>query len=244
MEQESFYLSVIIPAYNEEKRLPATLRSIKDYLGKQNYRAEVIVVSDGSTDRTNEIVLEQAKEMPNLKLIAQEKRLGKGGAVQSGMMKAKGQFRLFMDADNSTSLDQIEKMWPVFEQGYQVVIGSRDVKGAVLDPPQPFYRRILGDCFKLLRKLIVGLWDLEDTQCGFKAFTAEAAEGIFPRIKLKGWAFDVELLVIARKLGYKIKEVPIHWVNDPHSKVKFESMIEMFFELLKIRRNLMLGKYD
>jgi glycosyltransferase involved in cell wall biosynthesis len=239
----SIHLSVIIPAYNEEKRLPNTLKSVSEYLKKQNYSSEIIVVSDGSTDRTDDIVREMMQEIPNLRLIAEPQNHGKGWGVRKGMLEAKGEYRLFMDADNSTSIDQVEKMWPEFKEGYQVVIGSRDVKGAVLDPPQPFFRRFLGDCFKFLRKLIVGLWELEDTQCGFKAFTATASEDIFSKTQINRWAFDVEVLVIAKKLGYKIKEIPVYWINDPRSKVKFKSMVKMLFEILKVRWNLIKGMY-
>lgn len=243
MESEEIYLSVIIPAYNEEKRLPATLKSIDRYLQKQNFKSEIIVVSDGSKDRTDEIVREMTKEIPNLRLIAVPENHGKGWGVRKGMLEARGRYRLFMDADNSTSIDQVEKMWPEFENGYQVVIGSRDLKGAVLDPPQPLFRRFLGECFKILRKLIVGLWELEDTQCGFKGFTKEAAEEIFSKTKIDRWAFDVEVLVIAKKLGYRIKEIPVYWINDPHSKVKLKGMVKMLLEIIKVRLNLLKGIY-
>ena len=238
------HLSVIIPAYNEEKRLPGTLAEIEKYLSRQNYDWEIIVVSDGSTDRTTEIVREKMKNSQNLRLSEFKKRLGKGGGVREGMLAAKGDFRLFTDADNSTAIDQVEKMWPHLNQGYDVVIGSRDVKGAILDPPQPFLRKmILGSGFKLLRKLIIDLWSLADTQCGFKCFTQKAARDLFPRLTIFGFSFDAEVLVLAKKFGYKIKETPIYWKNDLESKVKFKSVVKMFFELWKIRCNLITGKY-
>ncbi|PIP24969.1 MAG: hypothetical protein COX34_01390, partial [Candidatus Nealsonbacteria bacterium CG23_combo_of_CG06-09_8_20_14_all_36_12] len=162
-----------------------------------------------------------------------------------GMLEAKGEYRLFTDADNSTSIDQVEKMWPYFKQGYNIIIGSRDVKGAVLDPPQPWLRNlILGEGFKLLRKIIAGLWELEDTQCGFKCFTKKAAEDVFPKCKINRFAFDPEMLIIAKKLGYKIKEIPIVWENDLESKVKFKGMVKMGLDLLKIRLNLIRRIYD
>ena len=239
------YLSVIIPAYNEEKRLPKTLAEINQYLGRQTYDYEIIVVSDGSTDRTPDVVREMMAKNKHLRLIEFKKRLGKGGGVKEGMLGARGEYRVFTDADNSTSIDQIEKMWPWFEKGFDVVIGSRDVKGAVLDPPQPWLRKILlGGGFKLYRKLIIGLWGLEDTQCGFKGFSQKVVEDVFPKYKIKGFAFDAEVLVLAKKLGYKIKEVPVYWKNDLESKVKFKSIIKMAQDLLKIRRNLITRKYD
>ena len=238
------HLSVIIPAYNEEKRLPKTLRDIDKYLMTQNYESEIIVVSDGSTDRTVEIVKELMSEIKNLKILDFKENFGKGFGVKEGMLKAEGKYRLFTDADNSTSIDQIEKMWPFFEQGFDVVIGSRDIKGAILDPPQPWQRRLTGEAFKIIRKIIVGLWEIEDTQCGFKAFTERAAKDIFTKVKILRFAFDPEILLIAKKLGYKIKEIPVYWRNDPKSKVKFKSMVKMGIDLLKIRWNMLTKKYE
>ncbi len=237
-------LSVIIPAYNEERRLPRTLREINKYLSQQSYDSEIIVVNGGSTDRTPDVVREMMGEIRNLKLIEQKGK-GKGDAVKQGMLEGKGDYRLFTDADNSTSIDQIEKMWPWFEKGYDVVIGSRDIKGAVLDPPQPWWRRIiLGKSFRFLTHLICGTWEILDSQCGFKMFSKKAAEDIFSKIEILGFAFDVEVLVIAKKLGYKIKEIPVYWRNDPGSKVKFKNIFEMGIDLLKIRWNLLTKKYE
>ncbi|MCD6178208.1 glycosyltransferase family 2 protein [bacterium] len=231
-------LSVIIPAYNEEKRLPHTLREIDKYLSAQDYDYEIIVVSDGSTDRTADVVREMTETIKNLKLIDNKQNRGKGFVTRQGMLEAQGEFRLFTDADNSTTIDHIEKFWPYFEQGYDIVIGSRAVKGAVLDPPQRWLRRQTGRAFRLLTNIFTGLWDIKDTQCGFKCFTKRAVEDIFPRCRIDRFSFDVEILVIAKLLGYKIKEVPIRWVNDPHSKVKFKNMAKMGFDLIKIRWNL------
>jgi len=239
------YLSVIIPAYNEARRLPKTLTEIDKYLRKQSYDYEILVVNDGSRDKIAEVVRCLTPGVKHLRLIDNKENKGKGAVVRQGMLEAKGEFRLFTDADNSTSIDQLEKMWPEFEKGSDIVIGSRDVKGAVLNPPQPWLRNvILGEGFRLLRKIIVGLWELGDTQCGFKCFTKKAAENIFPKCKIDRFAFDPEILVIAKKLGYKIKEIPVYWKNDPESKVKFKSMIKMLIDLFKIRWNLIKHKYD
>lgn len=232
------YLSVIIPAYNEEKRLPKTLAEIDNYLKRQDYSSEIIVVDGGSSDRTAEIVRNLFPAIKNLKLIEVKNSQGKGQAVREGMIAAQGKFRLFTDADNSTSIDQVEKMLPHFEQGFDIVIGSRDAKGAVLDPPQPFLRKfILGKGFRLLRKLIIGLWAVQDTQCGFKVLSQKSAEEIFPKITILGFSFDAEVLFIAKKLGYKIKEIPVHWKNDLESKVRFKDTIKMAADLIKIRFN-------
>ncbi len=238
------YLSVVIPAYNEEKRLPKTLETIDDYLRKQSYDYEILVVNDGSKDGTAEATRGMEAVIKSLRLIDNKQNKGKGGVVKQGMLEAQGEYRLFTDADNSTSVDQIEKMWPEFEKGFDIVIGSRDVKGAVLDPPQPFLRNmILGEGFKLYRKFIIGLWKIQDTQCGFKCFKAAAAENIFPKCKINRFAFDPEILVVAKKLGYKIKEVPIYWKNDIQSTVKSSSMVKMAIDILKIKLNSIKGIY-
>lgn len=236
-------LSVIIPAYNEEGRLPKTLREIDEYLKKQGYQSEIVVVSDGSKDKTGEKVREMIGEIKNLRLIDNKENHGKGYAVRQGMLAAIGDYRLFTDADNSTSIDQVEKMWSYFDQDYDVVIGSRDVKGAILDPPQPWQRRLVGDIFRSFSQIICGTWGILDTQCGFKGFTKKATLGIFPRTKIDGFAFDPEVLVIAKKSGYKIKEIPILWKNDPESKVKFKNMVKMGMGLLRIRWNFLTEKY-
>jgi dolichyl-phosphate beta-glucosyltransferase len=228
-------LSVIIPAYNEEKRLPNTLRLVDEYLKRQKYEYEIIVVNDGSKDKTAQIVQDLKLQITNLKLIDRKENKGKGYSVKEGMLKAQGEYRLFMDADNSTSIDQIEKMWPWFEKEYDIVIGSRDIKGAILDPPQPFFRRFVGKIFRWASNIICGTWGILDTQCGFKCFTKKAAETIFPRTKIERFAFDVEILVIAKILGLKVKEIPVYWRNDPNSKVKLKSAIKMGLDLFKIR---------
>ncbi|MBI2041773.1 MAG: glycosyltransferase family 2 protein [Candidatus Nealsonbacteria bacterium] len=233
------YLSVIIPAYNEEKRLPKTLEDIGAYLSRQNYSSEIIVVDACSSDKTPDI----ARKF-SVKLLEVKNCQGKGQAIREGMSAARGSIRLFTDADNSTSIDQIEKMLPYFGQGYDVVIGSRDIKGAVLNPPQPFLRKmILGKGFRLLRKFIVGLWSIQDTQCGFKCFSQKSASDIFPKITIMGFSFDAEALILAKKFGYKIKEVPVVWVNDLNSKVKPSHMVKMLLELIKVKLNLITGIY-
>jgi len=237
------FLSVIIPAHNEEERISQTLKEIDKYLTKQNFDYEIIVVSGGSTDRTCEVVEGLKSKIKNLKLLCEKESRGKGFAVKKGILATKGKFRLFTDADNSTPIEQIEKFWPEFEKGADIVIASRDIKGAILDPPQPLFRRFVGEVFKYLRKIIVGLWEIEDTQCGFKCFRGEVAEKIFSKMRTERFAFDPEILLIAKKEGYKIKEVPVYWKNDLRSKVKFSSMFEMLFDLFKIRLNQILRKY-
>jgi dolichyl-phosphate beta-glucosyltransferase len=238
------HLSVIIPAYNEEKRLPKTLEEIDEYLSKQSYDYEILVVNDGSKDKTAEVVRQKALSIKNLRLIDNKINKGKGAVVKQGMLEAKGRYRIFTDADNSTPISEIEKFWQEFEKGTDIVIASREIKGAILDPPQTLFRRFVGEVFKYLRKIIVGLWEIQDTQCGFKCFKGEVAEKIFPKCKIERFAFDPEILLIAKKMGFKIKEVPVYWKNDLQSKVKFKSMIKMLIDLFKIRLNLLKGEYD
>ena len=240
------HLSVIIPAYNEEKRLPRTLKDISEYLSQQDYDSEILVVSDGSTDKTVEVVKNLMPPIKNLKILDFEQNQGKGFAVRQGMLKAKGNYRLFTDADNSTSIDQVEKMWSYFEKGDDVVIGSRDskdTKGARQAVPQPAWKRFLGNLGNIGVQ-VVALWGIWDTQCGFKAFTKKAAEDIFKRCKINRWAFDVEVLVLARKLGYKIGIIPVYWINSHDSRVKLKGYTQFFKELLQIKWNLIWHKYN
>lgn len=240
---EEVYLSVVIPAYNEEKRIEKTLREIDEYLKKQNYSYEILVVDDGSKDKTKEIVENLSSEIKNLKCLSYGKNEGKGFAVRFGMLNAKGKFRLFSDADHSTPIWEIEKFFKEFEKGADVVVASRELKESILQPPQGPWRRFLGEGFKILRKIILDLWEIEDTQCGFKCFKKEVVEKIFPKCKINRFAFDPEILILAKKEGYKIKEVPVLWRNDPQSKVKFKSIFNMFLDLFKIRYNLLTKKY-
>jgi len=242
MDSGPTFLSVVIPAYNESDRIGHTLAAVGDYLSRQKYPYEIVVVNDGSTDDTAELVKKMKTKIPNLKLIDNPKNHGKGWVVKQGMLAALGDIRLFMDADNSTSVDQVERMLPKFKEGYEVVIGSRRVPGAKIAVHQPFWREQIGRVFNLLVRLIAGL-PYSDTQAGFKAFSAAAARQIFSRQTIHRFGFDVELLAIARLLGFKVAEVPITWVNDPKSHVKFKSMAQMLIEVLGVRWKMLKGQY-
>jgi glycosyltransferase involved in cell wall biosynthesis len=236
------YLSVVIPAYNEAERISATLLAVDAYLGRQAYPYEILVVNDGSRDATGKIVTNMAKFIKYLRLIDIKENHGKGSVVQIGMLAAKGDIRLFMDADNSTSIDQIEAMLPFLREGYGVVIGSRAVRGAHLEPPEPPWRRIAGFLLNVFVELIL-LPGIRDTQCGFKAYTAEAAEEIFGVAKIRTWGFDVETLALAKRFGYSLKEVPVHWVNDTRSHVRFSGGLQFLRDIIKIRWWLWMGAY-
>lgn len=236
------YLSIIIPAYNEAERIPQALVAMDHALSKSDFSYEMLVIDDGSADKTAEIVSGMAGMIRNLKVVSLLENKGKGGAVRHGMLMAKGQVRLFDDADNSTSIDQFEKMLPFFKEGYAVVIGSRAVAGAKLDPPEPLYRQLIGKTLNLIIQILLlpGLWD---TQCGFKAFTAEAAEKVFRESRVSGWGFDVEALSLAKNMGFRIKEVPVRWVDDARSHVRFSAGLQFLRDIIRIRWWLWRGEY-
>ena len=235
------FLSVIIPAHNESKRLPITLLDIDKRLSGVDYDYEILVVENGSKDNTAEI---DRKMMPTIKgLRLMELQIGsKGNAVRQGMLVAQGKYRLFMDADNATTVDHFEKMRPFFDEGYGVVICSRAHRESKLDPPQPIYRQIPGKIGNLIIQILVlpGVWD---SQCGFKAFSGEAAEKIFKLSRIAGWGFDVEILALAKKFGFRIKEVPVHWVNDINSTVGMSAYITTLWDTVRIRWWLWTGVY-
>ncbi len=236
-------LSVIIPAYNEAHRIEKTLFSVSEFLKKQAYESEILVVSDGSTDNTSHIISNLKSRIPNLVFFENLDNHGKGWVVKQGMLKASGDVRVFMDADNSTKIEEISNFLPLFDQGYSVVIGSRRVQGAVIAEHQGVLRDFLGGVFRLIVHTLVPV-GVTDSQCGFKAFSAKSVEVIFSRQKIFRWAFDVELLAIARKFKFKIKEMPITWVNDGESHVKFGGMVRMLLEIIQIRINLWTGSYN
>ena len=246
MENGKPYLSVIIPAYNEAKRLPLTLVDIDKHLSGAGFAYEIVAVDDCSTDNTAEVVKKFIGLVKNLRMVATDPKIkkgnDKGGAVRLGMLEAKGIYRLFMDSDNSTGIDQFNQMIPYLEKGYDVVIGSRTVSGADLERKEPWYKQIAGKSGNLFIQLMVlpGVWD---TQCGFKCFSDRAALRVFPLQKINGWGFDVEVLSLAKAMGYKIKEVPVKWVNDPNSKVKLSSYIRVLIEVMKVRLWLWGGVY-
>ncbi len=247
------FLSVIVPAYNEERRLPQTLQTISDYLTRQSYASELIVVDDGSVDRTAQIVETFSATHPNVKLIRNDHR-GKGYAVRTGMLAARGHIVLFSDADLSTPIEEIAEMLPWFERGYGVVIGSREGKGA-RRIKEPFYRHIMGRAFNLIVRLLT-VRGIDDTQCGFKAFRDDIARDVFSRMKLYGenakrvtdamvTGFDVEVLYLAQKAGVKIKEVPVEWRYGNETKVNpLKDSWRNFRDVVMVRWNDLRGKYD
>ncbi len=212
------HLSVVVPAYNEEQRLPRTLARLHEYYEAQSYTYDVIVVSDGSKDQTNQIVSDFVKEHPKFRLIDYSPNRGKGYAVRTGILAAQGDLILFCDADLATPQEETEKLLPHMKDGAKVAIGSRPLRESQLDKHQPLYREMFG---RMANKLIqlLAVSGIKDTQCGFKMFTREVAHDIFKRCKLNEFGFDFECLMVARDLGYRIDEVPIRWLDQEGSKV-------------------------
>lgn len=236
------FLSIIIPAYNEAERLPLTLIDIDKHLSGQDYSYEILVINDGSTDNTAEITEKFMPMVKGLKIFDNKENQGKGAAVRQGMLIAKGNWRLFMDADNSTAISEFNKMLPYLKEGYDIVIGSRAVRGAILRPPQSLYKRFLGKLGNFFVRIIL-VPGLKDTQCGFKCFSEESVERVFSIARIKRWGFDFEALALARLFGYKIKEMPVTWVNDPRTHVRFSSYFKTLWEALKIKWWLVRNKY-
>lgn len=235
-------LSVIIPAYNEEKRIAATLESIDGYLAKQKYPYEVVIIDNGSNDSTYELVKKIAEGVRHIK-IDEAHEAGKGGAVAHGITRhAEGEFIMFMDADNATPISEIEKFWPHLQKGASVVIGSRYLTGANVTQKQPLYRIVLSRMSNLLIQLLA-VPGIKDTQLGFKVFTHKAAKEIFSRITVFGWGFDMEVLTIARAHGFKIVEVPVLWREQGGSHVPLSAYAKSLLDLLKIKWNLISGLY-
>ena len=236
------FLSLIIPAHNESERLPASLEALKRYISSLPFETEVIVVENNSRDNTAEIVREWMKTMPQLRLISLAQP-GKGNAIRTGMLAAQGDYRFMADADFSMPVEEIRKFLPDGQPLAPVAIASREAPGAKRIG-EPFYRHFIGRVYNLLVRLLV-LPGLQDTQCGYKCFSAEAAQAIFPLQRLEGWSFDVEVLTIARQLGFEIAEVPITWHYQPGSRMHLlRDSLQMAKDLLIIRRDKKIGLYD
>jgi glycosyltransferase involved in cell wall biosynthesis len=235
------YLSLIIPAHNEETRLPDTLRQVLEFAEKQTYALEILVVENGSTDDTFQIAQDYARRHANIRVL-QNNQKGKGRAVRQGMLAAGGEYRFMCDVDFSMPVGEISRFLPPILEDYDIAIASREAPGAVRYA-EPSYRHFIGRIYNGLIRFLA-LPGLQDTQCGFKCFRGEVAEQLFRRQTLPGWSFDVEILFIARQLGYKVVELPIHWYYNPHSKIRVvKDSFKMGVDLLTIRLNGIRGVY-
>jgi glycosyltransferase involved in cell wall biosynthesis len=235
-------LSLIIPAYNEGMRLPKTLPQVAEFVAAQPFGVEVIVVNNNSSDNTAEIAQEFAKQYPYMRLL-DEQRQGKGAAVRTGLLAAAGDYLFMADADFSMPVEEIAKFLPPHLSGYDIAIGSREAPGAVRYN-EPGYRHLMGRVFNFYVKLMA-IPGLEDTQCGFKCFRREVALDVISYQTIDGWAFDVELLYIALRRGYRIVEIPVNWYYRSNSRVSpIRDTVEMVREVLRIRLNHWNGRYD
>lgn len=238
--ENSMELSIVIPAYNEEKRIKNTLYRIINYFEYKEFKYEIIVVNDGSTDNTVNIV--KGVKNKKIKVLTNNPNMGKGYAVKRGVLAAKKKHILFSDADLSTPIEEIEKFLP-YLHNYDVLIGSRNLKESDIQVKQPFIRSKLGKSFPFLVRCLL-LKNIKDTQCGFKLFQKHTIKPIFEKQTLNGFSFDGEILYIAQKLNYKIKEIPITWINSLGSKVNtLKDSYKMFKDLFKIRENNKNGLY-
>lgn len=243
LKDSSIFLSVIIPAFNEASRINLSLviNSITDYLKSQKFPTELIVVNDGSTDATLK-KLKESQKKHKLKIISYPQNRGKGFAVKTGILAAKGEYRLFLDMDLSVPVEELKKLFPYLKKN-EVIIGSRKAKGSRLIVRQSKVRETLGKGFSFLSQLILGV-KVRDFTCGFKCFSRNAAEKIFPKSLIDRWGFDSEIMFLAKKVGFLIKEVPVVWKNDPKTRVKFpQDIFRSFFDLAKIRLNDLAGQY-
>lgn len=234
------FLSVIVPAYNEEQRLASTIRAIEDFLRYRPFTWELIVVDDGSRDATI-AVARQTFSCPQSRVDPNPRNMGKGATVRRGMLLARGKYRLFTDADNSTPIEQVERLLRVMKaRGAAVCIGSRAMKASQLEVRQPRYREMMGRTFNAIVQCFA-VPGIRDTQCGFKVFRADAAEYVFERTQTSGFSFDVEALMLARRGGFSIAEVPVRWIDEPNSRVSpVLDSAKMFLDVVRIR----LRRYD
>lgn len=231
----SVYLSVVLPAYNEAGSIRTTLTAMRLFLDHQDYSYEIIVAADGDDD-TPEIVTELARDWPALKLTAEAGRHGKGHGLRRGMRMVTGEIVGFLDADYKTPIDEFARMLPWLQNGFDLVIGSRGLADSKIEVYQPLYRQIGSRLFALAMHTLVGLWSIRDTQCGFKFFTRASADAIFSRAKIDGYMCDVEILCIAERLGFSVKEIGIRWRDDGDSRLQLVSgNLQNTLDLFRIR---------
>lgn len=244
---ETPYLSVIIPAYREGERIGQNLLEIDRYLKGKTYTYEIIVIVDGSPDNTAEIARNYGLQIAHLRVIDNPENHGKGYVVRQGLLEAKGQYRLFLDADGSTSITHLDTFLPAFNEGYDVVIGSRKITGAFIQVHQPRLREIMGQGGNILIKIVLGLWRYPDTQCGFKMLSATAAEAIAKRMVVDRFGFDFELIALAHALNFKVKQLPVRWMNEDGSTVGGlvgpNGFIQVLIDLFKTKWRLLTGQY-
>ncbi len=237
-------ISIVIPAYNEGARIEVALNRVLSCVYDRQWKAEVLVVDDGSTDDTAEIVLRWMADHPILQLFENPGNRGKGYSVRNGLLQATGEIVMFTDADLSAPIEEAERLFAALDAGADVAIGSRWLEKQRQTKHQPLYRRFFGRCYNALTRLVMGL-PYKDTQCGFKAFRRSAAQCIFPLQTIERWGFDPEILFIAQKLGFRVVEVPVTWGHDERSRISYlRDGSQMLREMVEIRSNSLRGRYD
>jgi dolichyl-phosphate beta-glucosyltransferase len=236
--------SIVIPAYNEAGRIPATLQAVVDCVRRNGWSAEVIVVDDGSTDATAEVVRDFAANAPEIRLLQNPGNRGKGYSVRSGLLQAFGEVVMFTDADLSAPMEEAQGLFDAIAKGADIAIGSRWLERNRQTIRQPLYRQVFGRCFNGVTRFVMGL-PFADTQCGFKAFTRNAAQTVFQLQTIERWGFDPEILFIALKRGYRIQEVPVSWAHDERSRMSYlRDGMKMLEEIAIVRWNALLGRYS
>jgi glycosyltransferase involved in cell wall biosynthesis len=236
--------SFVIPAYNESSRIRPTLDALLRYTQEQSWDVEILVVNDGSTDDTAQVVREYGKQHPQILLVENPGNRGKGYSVRNGMLHARGDVCLFTDADLSSPMTEAPKLFAAIAQGADIAIGSRWLRTELQTERQPLYRQAFGRIFNLALRIILGL-RFADTQCGFKAFRRDAAQQIFPLQKIERWGFDPEILFLARRAGLKTEEVPVVWAHSEGTRLNpFRDGLRMFVEVLRIRWYSIAGEYS
>ena len=236
--------SIVIPAFNEAHRIPATLESVVSCIRARGWSAEVVVVDDGSTDATAQVVRAFVEHAPEVRLMQNPGNRGKGYSVRSGLLNALGEVVMFTDADLSAPMEEAERLFAAIAEGADIAIGSRWLKSSRQTHRQPLYRQFFGRCFNGVTRLVMGL-HFADTQCGFKAFTRAAAQTIFQLQTIERWGFDPEILFIAVKRGYRVEEVPVSWAHDERTRMSYlKDGMKMLEEIAIVRWNALLGRYN
>ncbi len=235
--------SIVIPAYNESGRIPVTLKSVVDCVRAQGWSAEIIVVDDGSRDATADVVRAFAASAPEVRLVQNPGNHGKGYSVRNGILQALGEIVMFSDADLSAPIEEAERLFAAIAGGADIAIGSRWLERTRQTIRQPLYRQFFGRCFNAVTRFIMGL-PFADTQCGFKAFTRDAAQTVFQLQTIERWGFDPEILFIALKRGYRIEEVPVSWAHDERTRISYlKDGMRMLQDIAIVRWNALLGRY-
>lgn len=241
------YISVVVPAYKEGDRIGTTLLEMETYFSKQSYTYEILIVVDGSPDNTAEVARNYGSQVHNLRVIENSENHGKGFVVRQGLLEAKGKYRLFTDADGSTAITHLDAFLPEIEKGNAgVVMGSRDLKDSFIQVHQAKYKELFGDMGNWAIRIVLGLWQYPDTQCGFKLLRGDVADRIAKRMVVDRFGFDFEMLILGKKLGYTIVQLPVRWMNEEGSTVSLfgpNGYVQVFVDLFKTKWRLLTGQY-